>query len=62
MSHNSQPVSSADPVKMVVKSNQASSGNVQHIATIGKLRGIIEGDFYLFSVFDLMHFDCLLLP
>ncbi|XP_047496022.1 UDP-N-acetylglucosamine--peptide N-acetylglucosaminyltransferase 110 kDa subunit-like isoform X4 [Penaeus chinensis] len=35
MSHNSQPVSSADPVKMVVKSNQASSGNVQHIATIG---------------------------
>lgn len=45
MSHNSQPVSSADPVKMVVKSNQATSGNVQHIATIGKLLEIVEGVF-----------------
>lgn len=50
MSHNSQPVSSADPVKMVVKSNQATSGNVQHIATIGKLRGINEDTFYFCSL------------
>lgn len=36
MSQNSHSITSSDSVKMVVKNNQVSSGNVQHIATIGK--------------------------